>query len=127
MNKLSRNSIFGAFLVMSLSAPLAFAQDATTAEQAPPAEQATEAVPTEATATETTATDAAPEATPQKKSWADVDGDKSGALSKTEAATVPALQAVFDQADGDADGSLTADEYKSYVAKVQGDASGDGE
>ena len=33
---------------------------------------------------------------------------------------MPALGQVFDKADSNADGSLTADEYKAYVAKAQG-------
>ena len=55
-------------------------------------------------------------AVPQKKSWSDLDIDKDGNLSKTEAAPIPSLQAVFDKADANADGSLTGDEYKTYLA-----------
>ena len=102
-----------AALVAALSAPLAFAQTASpaptqdaAAAQAEPAGSAAPAA-------------AAPAAAPQKKSWADVDSNKDGALSKTEAATVPALGQVFDKADANADGALTTDEYKAYVAKVQ--------
>jgi len=47
-----------------------------------------------------------------------------GKLTKAEAGTVPALGQVFDKADGNADGALTADEYKAYVAQVQGGAAG---
>jgi len=57
---------------------------------------------------------------PAKKSWSDVDTDKDGKLTKAEAGNVPALGKVFDQADGNADGSLTTDEYKAYVAQVKG-------
>lgn len=115
MNFTNRKSLIGTLaLVASLSAPMAFAQ---TAEQAPPTEAAT---PASAAQDAGTATDAqATAAAPQKKSWSDVDGDKDGNLSKTEAAAVPALGQVFDQADSDANGSLTPDEYKNYVAKVQ--------
>ncbi|KQZ56468.1 MULTISPECIES: hypothetical protein [unclassified Lysobacter] len=124
MNNLSRKSLIGAFaLVATLSAPLAFAQQA---EQAPPTEQSADAAATAAT----TAGDAAAQASepaaatataaaPQKKSWSDVDADKDGNLSKTEASSVPALGQVFDKADSNADGSLTAAEYKAYVAKAQ--------
>ena len=35
---------------------------------------------------------------------------------------VPALVAVFAEADADADGALTPDEYQAYVARVQGGA-----
>ncbi|SFK47794.1 hypothetical protein [Lysobacter sp. cf310] len=121
MNTLSRKSLIGAFaLVASLSAPLAFAQQA---EQAPPAEQAQSTDAAAAAATDATAAQtsepAATAAAPQKKSWSDVDVDKDGNLSKTEASSVPALGQVFDKADSNADGSLTADEYKAYVAKAQ--------
>lgn len=121
MNTLSRKSLIGAFaLVASLSAPLAFAQQA---EQAPPAEQAQSTDAAAAAATDaTTAQTGEPAATaaaPQKKSWSDVDVDKDGNLSKTEASSVPALGQVFDKADSNADGSLTAAEYKAYVAKAQ--------
>lgn len=123
MNTLSRKSLIGAFaLVASLSAPLAFAQQA---EQAPPAEQTAQSTDAAAAAATdaTTAQASEPAATaaaPQKKSWSDVDMDKDGNLSKTEASSVPALGQVFDKADSNADGSLTADEYKAYVAKAQG-------
>lgn len=48
--------------------------------------------------------------------WSDLDADKDGSLSKTEADAVPSLGAVFDKADANADGALTGDEYKAYVA-----------
>ena len=119
MNQLSRKSLLGSFaLVAMLSAPLAFAQDATptTADPAtPPATADTQAPPT-------TSNDAAAATTagdPSKKSWADVDTDKDGNLSKAEADGVPALAQVFGQADANADGSLSADEYKAFVAKNQ--------
>lgn len=117
MKTLSTKSLIGTFALMaSLSAPVAFAQSASpAAEQAPPAEQTSaDAATQSAPATE------APAAAPQKKSWADVDGDKNGSLSKSEASSVPALSQVFDQADTNADGSLTAEEYKAYVAKAAG-------
>ena len=107
--KSSRKPLIGVFaLLASLSAPLAFAQTTDAAAQAaPPAAQS--AAPA----------DAAPAAAPQKKSWSDVDLDKDGKLTKTEAAAVPALGKVFDQADGNADGALTTDEYKNYVVQIQ--------
>ncbi|GAA5070052.1 EF-hand domain-containing protein [Lysobacter panacisoli] len=107
----SRKPLIIVGLVAALSAPLAFAQTASpTATQDP------------AAASPATADTAAP----QKKSWADVDVDKNGSLSKNEASTVPALSKVFEQADADADGALTADEYKSYVAKAQGGSGNSG-
>jgi len=123
MNSFSRKSLIGAFaLVASLSAPLAFAQSAeASAQAAPPAEAATQAEANASAATTAPAAGATAVA-PAKKSWSDVDLDKDGKLTKSEAATVPALGQVFDQADGNADGTLTTDEYKAYVAKVQGAA-----
>lgn len=131
MNQLSRKSLIGALaLAVTLSAPLAFAQSTDASEQAPPTDTgatAQSATPTESTAgaEASTSNDASMAAEPAKKSWADVDGDKDGKLTKAEAASVPALAQVFDQADADADGSLTADEYKAYVAKVQGGSTGE--
>ena len=134
MTTFSRKSLIGAFALMAtLSAPLAFAQSAASPPQAaPPTEAATQAEtgPQAQTATQaatgaqgaTAATDAG--MAPAKKSWSDVDTDKDGSLSKTEASTVPALAQVFDQADSNADGTLTADEYKAYVAKIPGGATG---
>ncbi|MGH8080515.1 MAG: EF-hand domain-containing protein [Lysobacter sp.] len=120
-NLKSRKPLIAALaLAATLSAPLAFAQS--TGEQAPPTGDAA----TAATAAQDAgaATAAQPTAAPQKKSWSDVDGDKDGNLSKSEAAAVPALGQVFDQADADANGSLTPDEYKNYVAKVQSSGGG---
>jgi hypothetical protein len=125
---LSRKSLIGTFaLVASLSAPLAFAQTDTTATDASmqsttPTDTSAQTAPTPAEPT--TYNDAAAATTqgdPVKKSWADVDLDKDGSLSKAEASAVPSLGQVFDKADGNADGALSADEYKAYVSK-----SGDG-
>ena len=122
---MNRKTLIGTFaLVASLSAPLAFAQSQTDASSTDASAQSTTAsdastqstTPTDASAT--TSNDASAATTqgdPAKKSWADVDADKDGNLSKAEAAAVPALGQVFDQADANADGSLSADEYKAYV------------
>jgi hypothetical protein len=121
----TRKSLLGAFaLVATLSAPLAFAQSQTDAAATSAATQP--ASPTDASAPPaatppTTSNDAAA-ATPSsvsKKSWADVDADKDGNLSKAEASAVPSLGQAFDKADSNADGSLTGAEYKAYV-KAQG-------
>ncbi len=129
-------------MTAALAAPLAFAQDAnasaTAQEQAAvqagstatpavpattPAEDAGAMAATPATpaAPPTDDTTAATPATPAdaastKISWSELDGDKDGKLSKTEAAPISSLSKVFDQADTDKDGVLTADEYKAYVA-----------
>jgi hypothetical protein len=119
-HKSRKPMILAMALAATLSAPLAFAQSA--GEQAPPSSDAATAASAAQDAGAATA--AQPAAAPQKKSWADVDGDKDGNLSKTEASAVPALGQVFDQADSDANGSLTPDEYKNYVAKVQSSGGG---
>lgn len=113
-------------LVAVLVAPLAFAQS----EVAPAASTdadadatATPPTPPPAAAAPTTSNDAAATpANPTRKRWADVDTDKDGKLSRTEASLVPALRQVFDQADADANGTLTADEYRAYMASSQDDA-----
>jgi hypothetical protein len=127
---MNRKTLIGTFaLVTSLSAPLAFAQSQTDASSTDASAQSTTAsdastqstTPTDASTqsqSATTSNDASAATTqgdPSKKSWADVDADKDGNLSKAEAAAVPALGQVFDQADANADGSLSADEYKAYV------------
>jgi Ca2+-binding EF-hand superfamily protein len=129
---MNRKTLIGTFaLVASLSAPLAFAQSQTDASSTDASAQSTTAsdastqstTPTDASTQSadtqaTTSNDASAATTqgdPNKKSWADVDADKDGNLSKAEAAAVPALGQVFDQADSNADGSLSADEYKAYV------------
>ena len=122
MNTLSRKSLIAAVaLAASLSAPLAFAQSAeASAQAAPPTEAAAQAATGAPAATAVAATGVGP----VKKSWSDVDADKDGKLTKAEAGTVPALGQVFDKADANADGALTTDEYKAYVAKSQGSAKG---
>ena len=98
----------------ALALPVAFAQDATSATPAP---QEPTAAPTQP----------APAAEQKPLTWADLDVDGNGTLSKSEAGGLPSLAQVFDDADSDKDGELTPDEYKSFVAKAnaqQPDASG---
>ena len=45
-----------------------------------------------------------------------LDLDKNGSLSATEAAPVNSLSKAFSTADANADGQLTQDEYKAYLA-----------
>lgn len=142
----SRNAFLTALtLGLTLSAPLAFAQNdnasqtaqdqtaetpaadasATAATPASPAEPAAQSTdPTAATQSATPATPADPNAQGDAKkiTWSDLDADKDGKLTKTEASSVQALTQVFDDADADKDGSLTPDEYKAFVAKNQNDA-----
>jgi hypothetical protein len=60
-------------------------------------------------------------ATPAKTAWEDLDVNKDGNLSKEETAALPALHEVFDQADSNADGALTGDEYRTYLAATKND------
>ncbi|PJJ98683.1 calcium-binding protein [Lysobacteraceae bacterium NML91-0213] len=76
-----------------LAAPLAFAQD-----------------------TATTTTGAQTGASGTQLTWADLDSNGDGNLSRDEATAHSALAAVFDQADADSDGQLTADEYRTFAA-----------
>lgn len=108
MNKTSQIRLTGLLaFAAAIAAPAAFAQDAATpttdqaqAAQAQPATPATAATPAE----------------PGKKTWADLDVNKDGNLDKTEAAPIPTLEAVFETADTNADGALTGEEYKTYLA-----------
>lgn len=104
-------------LTATLAAPLAFAQS--TPQTAEP-----QTTPTDAAAAPA-ATPAEPAQSQAKgKTWADVDSDKDGKISKTESATEPAVGQIFDQADSNKDGSLTTDEYKAYIAKANGGSKG---
>ena len=57
--------------------------------------------------------------------WADLDANGDGNLSRDEATAHSALAAVFDQADGDSDGQLTADEYRTFAAAQGAGPTGD--
>ena len=58
---------------------------------------------------------------PAKTAWEDLDVNKDGNVSKQESAALPALHDVFDQADSNADGMLTGDEYRAYLAATKSD------
>lgn len=134
MNTRNRKPLIGLIaLSAALAMPMAFAQSeteeaatpqteqpvpteaATAAEAAPPAETATGASVQSAEQTSGAASSDA------KQGWNDVDADKDGAISKQEASSNPGLAQVFDQADADTDGKLTAEEYKAFVSKNYGD------
>ena len=135
--KLSNRKPLYLALALTLAAPLAFAQS-TTPQSATPTQDttnaATQAATQDATAATQDATNAATQdataqtqsttqdataqmkGEPQKKNWSDLDIDKNGSLSATEAASVSNLSSVFAKADANADGELTQDEYKAYLA-----------
>ncbi|RRU04014.1 EF-hand domain-containing protein, partial [Stenotrophomonas sp. 278] len=60
------------------------------------------------------------------QTWASVDTDGNGTISKSEAQVNAGLAQVFDQADTNKDGELTPDEYKAYVAAQQTGAANGG-
>ncbi len=102
-------------LTAALAAPAAFAQSST----GTPSPTASPTAADQQTAPPDAA--AAPAASQGKaKTWADVDSDKDGKISKSESASEPAVGQIFDQADSNKDGSLTTDEYKAYIAKANG-------
>lgn len=109
----------GIAIAAAVSAPLAFAQDANASATAQDAMQsATPATPADpqAATPATPATAAQPAADAKKVTWSDLDADKDGKLTKTEAAPIDSLSQSFDDADQDKDGALTTDEYKAYLA-----------
>ena len=102
-------------LSAALAMPLAFAQDDAKDPQNPqPTEEATGST-TQPTEQATSAVSAG------QQGWNDVDIDKDGAISKQEAAANAGLAQIFDQADADTDGKLTAEEYKAFVSKNYGE------
>lgn len=111
-------------LAAALAAPLAFAQSTTPTAQptqdaaAPTAQSSSQQQTTPAADPAAQGAPAAPQG--KAKNWSDVDSDKDGKISKTESASEPAVGQIFDQADADKDGNLTTDEYKAYIAKVNG-------
>ena len=135
MNLFNRKPLYFA-LALTLAAPLAFAQStypaqdaATTATQEATTHVATgrregcdagrqRRKPPLATQDATAQTQSAmpQQGEPEKKNWSDLDVDKNGTLSATEAASVQNLSSVFAKADANADGELTQDEYKAYLA-----------
>jgi ABC-type nitrate/sulfonate/bicarbonate transport system substrate-binding protein len=102
----SNRASLSVLLILSAACvmPLAFAQ------QTPPPTSETGAQPQQSTDAAT------PAAAPAKKTWSELDVDKNGSLNKDEASSIPSLQAVFDQADSNADGALTGEEYKTWLA-----------
>ena len=107
MHKSNLSLLLSTALLASLAAPLAMAQDANV--QQPPAQD-------EKQVSVQTAAPASPAAAPAKKGWSDLDADANGSLSVGEAAGLQSLAKVFAQADGDGNGELTQDEYKTWLA-----------
>lgn len=123
MNNDNRKPLIGIFaLAAALAVPAAFAQSAQDAQdpqpqrtqQTDPTEQATGSTEQEAMRADTASSQ-------RQQGWADLDSNGDGAISREEAAANAGLSEIFSQADADADGSLTQDEYKSFVEKNYGE------
>lgn len=110
----------------ALAMPLALAQSAVTPEvrAAEKAAMDSAAAAQDAQSTQdASAQDGAAGTQPagRQLGWNDVDADGNGTISRTESGALPGLAAVFDQADADGDGELTADEYRAHAAKAGGE------
>lgn len=106
-NPRNRNTlaILSFALASAFAAPAAFAQSAPASTQ-DPAAQPTPQQPAEA----------APQAAPAQKTWAELDANGNGSLSASEAAPIESLSKVFAKADKDGNGELTGEEYKAWLA-----------
>ncbi len=111
----STKRITSGFLILGMmaAAPLAFAQQTTPTDgqQSPPGSTQDAAAQSQSSGG-------------QGLSWADLDTDGNGNLSKTEAQRHAGLAAVFADADTNGDNELTADEYRAFVEKQQSSATG---
>lgn len=116
---------------LALAAPMAMAQvaspaktttDATAATQVNDAHDQARAQGEASTQTTTTAPLAPPAAPTAQASeagqtkWSDLDGDGNGTLNAAEAKAMPSLDKIFAEADANADGELSQDEYKAWAA-----------
>ncbi len=98
---------FSIALAACIAAPTAFAQDAakTAESQEAMAQQATPPM-----------AEQADKSAEPAKSWSELDVNSNGSLSTSEASPMDSLAKVFGEADADADGELTQDEYKTWLA-----------
>ena len=114
--------------VMALPAMAQTAQQsaAQAQQQAAQAQQAAGAADQAADAATGAAAQASAQASGGGQTWASVDTDGNGTISKSEAQVNAGLAQVFDQADTNKDGELSADEYKAFVAAQQAGAGAGG-
>lgn len=96
-------------LAAGIAAPSAFAQDAQS--RPPPPQSMQEEAPPAADAHASER-----QGKPAPKTWSELDVNSNGSLSISEAAPMESLAKVFAKADADADGELTQDEYKTWLA-----------
>jgi hypothetical protein len=116
--KISRKPLIALVaLGAAFAEPLAFAQTPTTGQDPTTTSQDPASSTQDAATQAPPGAQTAPATEPKQMTWADVDTDKSGTISKTESSQLASLAQVFDDADGDKNGELTPDEYKAFVAK----------
>lgn len=132
MNNQNRKPLIGLIaLTAALAMPLALAQE-TTDSSAAAQTQTTDPQTQDATSTDaTSATGATTQSSSQatgsasaqggKQDWASLDIDADGMISKEESSANAGLSQIFDKADADTDGKLTAEEYNTYVSKNYGE------
>ncbi len=126
--KHSRTPLLGLIaLGASMALAPAFAQDAAS-QDTMGQDAATQSTYQDAAdvATQAPPPGALPAGESQQVTWADIDVDQSGTISREESARLPSLAQVFDEADADGDGQLTPDEYKAFAAAAQPPADGAG-
>lgn len=116
-------------LGLTLSAAAALAQDPAYPTQDPAADPAAQTTDPAAQTTDPAAQTTDPAAQPtdpaaqdNQVTWADLDADGDGNLSKDEASSVASLAQSFDQIDTDGDGFISQEDYKAFVAQNQGEA-----
>ena len=116
--------IFAAGSVLAIPAMAQSAQQsaAQAQNQAAQAQQAAAQAGQAADSAAGAAAQASQQASGGGQTWASVDTDGNGTISKPEAQVNAGLAQVFDQADSNKDGELSPDEYKAYVAAQQGKA-----
>lgn len=95
-------------LAACMAAPTAFAQDTAKAAESQTT-MAQQATPPAAERVDKPAE-------PARKTWSELDVNSNGSLSTSEASPMQSLAKVFGEADTDADGELTQDEYKTWLA-----------
>lgn len=114
----------GSVLAIPAMAQSAQQSAAQAQNQAAQAQQAAAQAGDAADAATGAAAQASQQASGGGQTWASVDTDGNGTISKAEAQVNAGLAQVFEQADTNKDGELSPDEYKAYVAAQQGKAAG---
>ena len=126
---LSRKTLLSLIAASAMSmTSLAFAQDAATSPDVPPATATATPHdgPMQEGATATPANTPAPMASTTKpKTFKELDANKDGKLSRDEVAGDPTWSAEFDAADTNKDGYISKSEFKKHEADMKKVASND--